>query len=225
MYGSTGRQVMERDDECLEPDDVAAFIDGGLPPQEIMAVQAHVARCADCRIRLSWAARSDSMPVLASPSLGATRSEPGAGDLGIDVVPGARVGRYVLGDRLGACAMGVVFEAHDTKLDRRVAVKLVRSDAGVHVSPTLLRRRLVREARAMAQLAHPNVVAVYDVGSYGEHVFIAMELVEGRTLAQWLAAERRPVRAVVAMFVAAGRGLAAAHAAGVVHRDFKPRTC
>jgi serine/threonine protein kinase len=140
----------------------------------------------------------------------------------MDAVPGMRVGRYVLIARLGGGAMGVVFAAHDPELDRNVAIKVLRSEILEHPSGPQLDERLLREARAMARLAHPNVVAVYDVGTFGDHVFIAMELVDGETFSQWLAAKRRALRDVITMFVAAGRGLAAAHAAGIVHRDFKP---
>ena len=212
---------MERNDECLEPEDVAAFLSGDLVHRDGF-VESHVARCADCRTLLSLAVRSDSVPPRPSPWATSVGSAAGPEGFGAEAIPGARVGRYMLGDRLGAGAMGVVFAAHDPELDRKVAVKVLRTDIGLDASRTPLRARLLREARAMAQLAHPNVVAVYDVGAFGEHVFIAMELVEGQTLAQWLAAERRPVREIVAMFIAAGRGLAAAHAAGLVHRDFKP---
>ena len=83
-------------------------------------------------------------------------------------------------------------------------------------------RRLLREARAMARLVHPNVVTVHEVGSASGRDYIAMELVEGETLAEWLRSERRSERAILEAFIGAGRGLAAAHAAGVVHRDFKP---
>ena len=127
---------------------------------------------------------------------------------------GARVGRYAVAERLGAGAMGVVHAAHDPELDRRVAVKLMHDAAW---SP-----RLVREAQALARLAHPNVVTVYDIGEHAGRVFIAMELVPGATLASWLAARPRSWREIVAAFLQAGRGLAAAHAAGYVHRDFKP---
>jgi hypothetical protein len=118
--------------------------------------------------------------------------------------------------------MGVVFTAHDPELEREIAIKLLRSDLGDDAPRLPLTARMLHEAQAMARLAHPNVVAVHDVGWFGDHIFIAMELVQGETLAQWLAAARRSLADVLAMFVAAGTGLAAAHAAGLVHRDFKP---
>jgi tetratricopeptide (TPR) repeat protein len=132
--------------------------------------------------------------------------------------PGARVGRYRVERTLGSGGMGVVVQAHDPELDRLVALKLVRADIGDHA----YRDRLVREARAMAQLEHPNVVRVYDAGVAGGEVFVAMELMRGDSLGRWMREAPRPWREVVARFVAAGRGLAAAHAVGLVHRDFKP---
>ena len=131
--------------------------------------------------------------------------------------PGDTVDRYLLVEALGEGAMGVVFRATDADLHRDVALKLLREPTGGDRA----RARLLDEARAMARLAHPGVVAVYDVGSAGGHDFVAMELVAGTTLAAWMK-PRRPWREVVARFIAAGRGLAAAHAAGVIHRDFKP---
>jgi hypothetical protein len=135
---------------------------------------------------------------------------------------GTPVGRYVVLHRLGAGAMGVVYAARDPELNRGVALKLLRSELVDPDERAELRERLLREARAMAQLAHPNVVAVHDVGRFGERIFIAMELVEGQTLGRWLARQARPAREIIASFVAAGQGLAAAHQAGLVHRDFKP---
>src|SRR5262245_14649641 len=113
--------------------------------------------------------------------------------------------------------MGVVWSAHDPDLERTRAIKLLRHDG----APAALRRRLLREARAMARLKHPNVLTVYEVGTEGERDYIAMELVDGGNLDAWLATH--PQREdVIAAVIAAGRGLAAAHAAGLVHRDFKP---
>jgi len=114
--------------------------------------------------------------------------------------------------------MGTVFAAHDASLDRNIALKIVRGEHADLASQA----RLVREAKAMARVQHPAIVAVHDVGSVGARVFIAMELVRGTTLRGWLDSEPRPWRDIVRVFVAAGRGLEAAHAAGVVHRDFKP---
>ncbi len=127
-----------------------------------------------------------------------------------------KIGRFVVVGKLGEGGMGVVLAAYDPTLDRKVALKLVRAAGASHHQ-----ERLLREARAMARISHPNVLAVHDAGTYYDQVFIAMELVEGGTLRAWLA-EPRPWRDVIARFLAAGRGLAAAHAAGLVHRDFKP---
>ncbi|MFO0632689.1 MAG: protein kinase [Nannocystaceae bacterium] len=125
-------------------------------------------------------------------------------------------GRYRVIAKLGAGGMGVVYRAHDLVLEREVALKLHAlgiSDLSVS--------RLWREAKAMAQLNHPNVVTIHEVGTFAGRVFIAMEYVDGGTLRQWFASPRTPAQ-ILAMFVAAGRGLAAAHAVGIVHRDFKP---
>jgi tetratricopeptide (TPR) repeat protein len=133
---------------------------------------------------------------------------------------GDRIGRYLLMHRIGAGGMGVVFAAHDPELDRTVALKVLRTsqrDRG-----PAARARFVREAQAMARVTHPNVVEIYDVGTADDYVFIAMAFVDGLTLSSWLRAEHRSWREIVHTFIAAGRGLAAAHAHGIVHRDFKP---
>jgi len=135
---------------------------------------------------------------------------------------GATVGRYVIIDRLGEGGMGVVYSAYDPELDRKVAIKLMQASSGGSMSGGE-QAWLLREAQALARLAHPNVVAVHDVGSLsGNRVFVAMELVDGATLRKWLRDEPRTWRAVLPIMAAAGRGLAAAHAAHLVHRDFKP---
>jgi serine/threonine protein kinase len=130
---------------------------------------------------------------------------------------GRRLGRFTLTERLGAGAMGVVWRAEDPKLGRKVALKLLkRADAA-------LTERLVREARSMAQVNHPNVVTVYEVGEAEDGtMFIAMELVTGQSLRDWQAKTTPSIPERVAAYISAGRGLAAAHAAGIVHRDFKP---
>jgi tetratricopeptide (TPR) repeat protein len=129
---------------------------------------------------------------------------------------GSSVGRYLVLDRVGEGGMATVYVAYDPELDRKVALKLVR-DGGTEEGAL----RMLREARALARLSHPHVVPVYDVGEHEGGVYVAMELVDGHTLRAWLAEPRR-VGEVLRVLVAAGRGLEAAHAAGVVHRDFKP---
>ena len=138
------------------------------------------------------------------------------------LIPATRVDRFLILEKLGEGGMGTVYAAYDTLLDRKVAMKVVRPDRRTAVGGVPPRERLLREAQAMARLRHPNVVAVLEVGELGEDVYLTLELVEGQTLKTWLRAARRPWREVVAAFLAAGRGLAAAHAAGLVHRDFKP---
>jgi tetratricopeptide (TPR) repeat protein/tRNA A-37 threonylcarbamoyl transferase component Bud32 len=129
---------------------------------------------------------------------------------------GTGFARYLLLDRLGSGAMGAVYSAYDPELDRKIALKiLVRNAVGDQA-------RLLREGRAIARLQHGAVVSVYEVGSFGGHDFIAMELVEGTTLDGWLQEKTRSWRECVEIFLLAGSGLAAAHAAGLVHRDFKP---
>ncbi|HXK12535.1 MAG TPA: serine/threonine-protein kinase [Vicinamibacteria bacterium] len=130
---------------------------------------------------------------------------------------GATFGRYVLQQRVGAGGMGEVWAAFDPELNRRVAIKLVRHDR----VGTEGRQLLQREAQAMARLSHPNVVVVHDVGVVGEQTYVAMEFIEGPTLAQWMEREHPRPRRVLEAFIDAGRGLAAAHAAGIIHRDFK----
>jgi tetratricopeptide (TPR) repeat protein/predicted Ser/Thr protein kinase len=130
----------------------------------------------------------------------------------------ARIGRYALRERLGVGGMGVVYAADDAALGRRVAVKLLH-DPGAE-GP--LRARFHREAQALARLSHPNVVQVYEVGEVGGRLFVAMEFVEGLTLSQWQTRQPRGWRELLEVYLQAGRGLAAAHAAGLVHRDFKP---
>ena len=130
--------------------------------------------------------------------------------------------RFKLLDELGAGGMGIVFAAYDVELERKIAIKLVRPQASETFSADETEAWLMREARAMARISHPNVLAVHDVGTLGDQMFIAMEYVEGMTLGQWLKVQDRPWRDVLTMFIQAGRGLAAAHACGILHRDFKP---
>jgi serine/threonine protein kinase len=128
-----------------------------------------------------------------------------------NLAPGTRIGRFTLVEPLGRGAMGVVWSANDPELDRLVAVKVLRDDV----------EQLGNEGRALAQLAHPNVVPVFDAGVLAGRRYVVMELLRGPTLRRWLA-DPHGQREVLALLIAAGRGLAAVHRAGLEHRDFKP---
>ena len=129
----------------------------------------------------------------------------------------ARIGRFTVLARIGRGGMGVVYACYDAMLGRKVAVKLLHIEGGERASA-----RLQREAQALARLSHPNVVAIHDVGTIGERVYLAMEFVDGQAFSAWLAASPRSWRDILRVILAAGEGLAAAHEKGLVHRDIKP---
>jgi Protein kinase domain len=189
---------------CPGGDTLGAFIAGALAEVERAAIANHAAWCASCHALIE-----DLVPTAGNRTGVPT------------VASGARVGRYVIGERLGAGGMGVVHAALDSELQRRVAVKLLRPDRHGRVHGDG-RDRLMREARTLARLAHPNVVTVFDVGAHDGQWFIAMELVDGGSLGAWLRRAPRTTDEIIDRMIEAGRGLAAAHAAGVVHRDVKP---
>jgi eukaryotic-like serine/threonine-protein kinase len=200
-----------------------AFTLGQMEGEAAAEVERHLAACADCRKRqetISSAAFSktavgsskDGVPTRAEGHSLTTNAT------GLVLQRGATLGRYVLLEKLGAGGMGEVFAAYDPQLDRKVALKLLRGGA---LSAEEGKARLLREAQAMARLQHPNVIAVHDVGLFGGRVFVAMEYVEGETLADWLRG-LHPWDEVVRIFRLAAEGLSAAHRAGLVHRDFKP---
>ena len=134
--------------------------------------------------------------------------------------PGTKLGRFRIIDMLGKGGMGAVYRADDEELGRHVALKVLVT--GFDDGEMAVEARLMREAQALAKLNHPNVIAIYDVAHDNGVAFVAMELVDGPNLNQWLKAERRSRGEIVSVFLQAGRGLSAAHAAGLVHRDFKP---
>ena len=141
----------------------------------------------------------------------------------IEALPrGAMVGRYVVLEHIGAGGMGVVYAAYDPDLDRRVALKVLRATLDDESEGDVARARLLREGRAMASVHHTNIIAVHDVGTHEQRVFIAMEFIDGYTLTDWLLLTRRSRAEVLGVFRAAGEGLAAAHRQGLIHRDFKP---
>ncbi|HWU88487.1 MAG TPA: protein kinase, partial [Kofleriaceae bacterium] len=182
--------------DCLDDNAINAYVERRMPPDERARVEEHLVACEQCLTIACATAQAPS-----------------------SIEPLRRIGRYVPIELIGQGGMGSVYVAHDPQLDRSVALKLVRSERSVHPA---MQARLEREARAMAKVRHPNVVTIHDVGEHDDAVFLAMELVDGETLRRWLAREPRSWREIVRVFAAAGRGLEAAHGAGIVHRDFKP---
>ena len=202
---------------CPSEDTLALFLGGQLQGHELEALEEHLADCRVCGRLIAQMVGDDS-----EDDDDITESGAGRGPQRTRALrAGAVVGRYVIRELLGAGGMGVVYAARDPRLQREVALKIVRSRERGDRGRRAERARLLREARAMASLSHPNVVAIYDVGLYDDGVYVAMELVEGTTLQQWLT-RSPPPRHILDAFVQAGRGLAAAHARGIVHRDFKP---
>jgi len=161
-------------------------------------------------------------PEPANPAASVTRSADGGyASLAAAPLLPSHIGRYLVLEILGTGGMGVVYAAYDPELDRKVALKVMDPESDV-VRVSRRQDYLRREAQALARLAHPNIVAIHDVGVVGGRVFVAMEFVAGRTLRDWWQETARGWQAVVAVMVQAGQGIVAAHAAGLVHRDIKP---
>ena len=208
--------------EHLDDNAVSEFVSGALPPSLLTKVEGHLAACRDCRALVAALAQD-----AAADSNVATVPHEKLSPSQVAELPkrqytvGDRVGRYLVLSTLGTGGMGVVFAAYDPQLDRKVALKLLRS--GIQINTKDARARLRREAQAIAQLSHPNVVGVYDVGTTDDNdLYIAMEFVEGDTLTTWLKRWPRTWREIIDVFLQAGRGLVAAHSVGLLHRDFKP---
>ena len=190
--------------QCLADETLFAFVLGQLPKESVAEVERHISECDECRSVVAETAQAVTVAEPSRPSPESAR----------------RIGRYDLLGLLGAGAYGVVYRAFDPDLRRTVALKVLRPDE--HSNDPLRRERMVREAQAMAQLSHPNVVAVYDVGVHSDTIYIVMEYVAGGTARDFLTRQSRGMAEVLGMYLQAGRGLAAAHAKGLVHRDFKP---
>ena len=154
---------------CVDENWLVEFAEGVLPPRHRAAVQAHVDGCSSCRQLVSEVARSHhTLQALPPPA-----------PVSVHPPRGSLFGRYVVLDVLGAGGMGVVYAAYDPDLDRRVALKLVHQRLLAGENGAEARSRLLREAQAMARLAHPHVLSVHDVGEVNGQLFIAMELVDG----------------------------------------------
>ena len=208
--------------ECLDDELVMELIQGRLADGELLAAEEHMAACPDCRMVVAEASAADRTSELTGPTRRVELAGAWIDPAGPSLAPGTRVSRYVIQELIGVGAIGAVYAARDPELHRMVALKVLRTGGTTGAPAGDLHARLLREARAMAQLSHPNVVIVHDAGSYQDGVFLAMELVAGTTLRRWLKEGPRGLEEIVRVFRAAGEGLAAAHRSGLVHRDFKP---
>ncbi|MBA3454286.1 MAG: protein kinase [Deltaproteobacteria bacterium] len=200
---------------------IAAHVTNDLEPEDRVRVALHLETCDSCR---KIAKHADAVAATHHADTHAT-NVPGAAATtsgNANVLPAVLAGRYEIKRLVGTGGMGSVYDALDLSLHRLVALKVLRvATAGAEAHSEAV-TRLVREARSMAVLSHKNVVAVYDVGFHEDQVFVAMQLVDGTTLRAWLAAEPRSVHAILRVLLDAGNGLAAAHSARLIHRDFKP---
>ncbi len=204
-----------RKSPCLDDESAGAFAAGTLDAAERAVAEEHLDECVSCRRLVSALARSGGAATEDEP-----RDEVSDGGLA-RLARGAMIGRFVVIGSVGVGGMGAVFAAYDPQLDRKVAIKVLHPVDATR-APRETRGEILEEAQAMARAVHPNVVAVHDVGTFGDAVFIAMEFVEGHDLRVWLRQRRRAPAEILRVLVEAGRGLAAAHAVGLVHRDFKP---
>src|ERR1043165_8489207 len=221
----------------LDEDELLRFVQHALSPEALAQAESHLRTCSVCRRAVALLAETevqmDQLPLTPSP-----QGPIHQGPFPLAPLPplsfstrapagnrparrGKQIDRYVVLEVLGAGAMGIVYTAFDPQLDRKIALKMLAGDSA-DADNTEKRARMMREAQAMARAFHPNVVHVHDVGTLQDQIFVAMEFVQGQSLTQWLQSEKRSWRDVLRVFIRAGRGLAAAHAAGLVHRDFKP---
>jgi hypothetical protein len=202
---------------CLDDETVLAFVEHRLAAGTRTEVEDHIRTCDECRHLIADSAKICFQAESKTTVRGHGEAHASA-PANLPLLPsGTQAGRYRIRAPVGSGGMGVVYEAEDPKLGRRVALKIMHFP-----DESQARRRMLREAQVMAQLSHPHIVAVYDVESFGGRPCVAMEFVAGTTLREWLREGPRPWEQTLGMLVQAGLGLAHAHAAGIVHRDFKP---
>lgn len=189
---------------CVSDDEFSDFFEGRLTPERLSALESHLETCEACTQRMLVRAREHHALVGLAPEGGL-------------LARGSTVARFVVLEVLGRGAFGTVYAAYDPQLDRRLALKVLDAWAS---GEDERRARVEREARNLARVTHPNVVAVHDTGTAQGLAWVAMEYVDGQSFTQWLETPRSVVE-IVDVLAQAGRGLAAIHAAGVVHGDFR----
>ncbi len=202
---------------CPSEETFVELLQGELGPEEKEALDAHLDTCADCARLMADLGAVVSLSGEDIPAQERDAGEDAAATESIRIG-----GRYIVQRLVGRGGMGVVYEAYDDALGRRVAIKVLRSDLVDPARRDAHAARLLREARLLAAVSHPHVLAVYDVGVWNEQVYMAVHFVEGTTLREWIQNTRPSWTKVLEVYQRIGAGLAQAHGLGLVHRDVKP---
>jgi eukaryotic-like serine/threonine-protein kinase len=201
-------------EKCPPESELAAFVRGQVTASQRRLLEQHLDGCRTCRraaVEMLTYAGGGPPPSPTAPRATAD-----------DLQPGDKVGRHLVVGRIGAGGMGMVYAAYDTTLERKIALKFLSTGAEEDREG----ERLLKEASAMAQLSHPNVVTAHDAGIWEGRPYLAMEYVKGQTLDEWRRkpdGSERPAREILRVMASVAHGLEAAHAAGIVHRDVKPQ--
>ena len=204
---------------CPDENRFVALLQGELEGEELEAIEAHIEGCPGCMATLVELAKIFEFE--APPDL-AEEASLGTVDPLLDGANAQDNDRYQIIDRIGEGGMGIVYRALDTRLERHVALKVLRPDLEDEARRAANSARLEQEARLLAGLSHPNVLTVHDVGRWGDRVYLAAEFIQGMTLREWVINEEPSWQQILEIYIQAGQGLAAAHEAGLVHRDIKP---
>lgn len=214
MMGPADPHTPAEPDTCPEDHVFVGVVEGTLSIEEARELEHHLDRCPDCAGIVAELAQAGAQENASS------QDTTGSNDTRTDkprLTAGQQLGRYTILEVLGEGGMGVVYSAYDSRLDRRVALKFMLGSGTPRE-----RERLRVEARALARLAHPNVLTIHDIDEYEGDLFITTQHVEGTSVDRWLAQTRRGQDEILDVFVQAGEGLAAAHSRELVHRDVKP---
>lgn len=213
---------------CLDENEVVALASGSLTGPALSNAQEHLDSCTECLDLVAMFQQSSAEDSGESDNSQSSLAEnqfvplSESEEINLNAKEGSTIGRYAVVRAIGRGGMGVVYLARDPNLDRMVAIKLVKPSLKGDERAEHFERRLMREARAMAKLTHPNVLTIFDVGKHQNQVFLASEWVDGSTLEDWIGESTHRWQSVLQPFAGAARGLVAAHAAGLIHRDFKP---
>ncbi|MCB9642473.1 MAG: protein kinase [Myxococcales bacterium] len=194
--------------DCPDENQFVAMLQGLLSPQEVQRLEEAMDRCSYCAELMVEIAR--------------TMHPEDASETSLPDHQPPKVGRYRLGELLGAGGMGMVYAAFDEELERKVAIKLLRPDVTDPEMREFHKARMIREARLLASLSHPRILTIYEVDTWNDQIFLAMQHIDGMNMRQWMEDRNPSWEEVLGMYIEVGRALVAAHEANIIHRDIKP---